>query len=113
MLVLCANVVHVQRSGQPSANGSFKAIAKQIFWRNVQKQAEEKSVFSLVMHKATILYGTASIAYVYTDSDADPHRQEISMASHEHVAEFPRLDAVDPVGLRYTIHCFRSEPPPT
>ena len=83
------------------------------FWRTVQKQAEETSVFSLVMHKATILYGTASIAYVYTDSDADPHRQEISMASHEHVAEFPRLDAVDPVGLRYTIHCFRSEPPPT
>ena len=82
------------------------------FWRNVQKQAEEKSVFSLVAHKATILYGTASIAYVYTGDDADPHRQEISMTSHEHVAEFPRLDAVDPVGLRYTIHRFRSEPPP-
>ena len=82
------------------------------FWRNVQKQAEEKSVFSFVAHKATILYGTASIAYVYTGDDADPHRQEISMASHEHVAEFPRLDAVDPVGLRYTIHRFRSEPPP-
>ena len=82
------------------------------FWRKVQKQAEENSVFSLIVHKATILYGTASIAYVYTGDDADPHRQEISMASHEHVAEFPRLDAIDPVGLRYTIHRFRSEPPP-
>lgn len=82
------------------------------FWRNVQKQAEENSVLSLLAHKSTILYGTASIAYVYSGDGDGPHRQEIPMASHEHVAKFPRLHAIDPVSLSYTIHRFRSEPPP-
>ena len=82
------------------------------FWRNIQKQAEENSVFYSLVHKATILYGTASIAYVYTDDSSAPRRQEIPMASHEHVAEFPRLDVIDRVGLQNAIHRFRSESPP-
>ena len=82
------------------------------FWRNVQKRAEENSLLSLIAHKSTILYGTASIAYVYTGDGDGPHRQEIPMASHEHVAEFPRLHAIDPVSLSYTIYRFRSEPRP-
>ena len=69
------------------------------FWRNIQKQAEESSVFYSLVHKATILYGTTSIAYVYTDDSSAPRRQEIPMSSHEHVAEFPRLDVIDPSRL--------------
>ena len=83
------------------------------FWRSVHKRAEEVSILSIVAHKATILYGTASIAYVYRDATSDPERQEIAMASHEHTAELPRLEAIDPVGLRHAIFRFRSEAPPT
>ena len=82
------------------------------FGRNIQKRAEESSVLSFLVHKATILYGTASIAYLYTDDSTAPRRQEISMASHEHVVELPRLEAIDLVGLSYAIQRFRSEPPP-
>ena len=82
------------------------------FGRNIQKRAEESSVLSFLVHKATILYGTASIAYLYTDDSTAPRRQEISMASHEHVVELPRLEAIDLVGLSYAIQRFRSEPSP-
>lgn len=83
------------------------------FWRDVQQKAEENSILSIVAHKATILYGTASIFYVYTDESSPPHRQEASMMSHEHFADLPRLEAIDPVGLRYALHRFRSEVPPS
>ena len=82
-------------------------------WRDAQKSAEKSSLVSLVAHKATILYGTASITYLYTGDGADPHRQEISMTSHEHVVEIPRLHALDPVGLDWTMRLFRSESPPS
>ena len=82
------------------------------FWMNIQRQAEKRSVLSSLFHKATILYGTACIAYVYTDESTAPQRQEISMASHEYVAEIPRLYVIDRVGLHIDIHHFRSELPP-
>ena len=83
------------------------------FWRNVHKRAEENSLLSLLAHKSTILYGTASIAYVHTGDGDGPHRQEILMESHEHVVEIPRLDAIDPIGLRYIRSLFCSELPPS
>lgn len=83
------------------------------FLRNIQKQAYESSILPLVAHKVDILYGTASIAYVYAGDGDGPHRQEISMASHEHTVEIPRLDTVDPVGLQFTVYRFRLESPPT
>ena len=81
--------------------------------RNIQRRAEKSSVFSFLAHKATILYGTASIVYMYPDDSSAPQRQEMSMASHEHAVELPRLEVIDLVGLSYAIHHFRSEPPPT
>jgi len=82
------------------------------FQRDVHKKAEQGSLLSALAHKATILYGTSSIAYVYTDAASEPHRQEVAMRRYEHFFEFPRLDVIDPVGFQYNIHLFRSEPPP-
>ena len=82
------------------------------FVRDIHKKAEEGSIFSLVAHKATLLYGTASIAYIYRDDHGEPERQEISLGTFEHAAEIPRMEAIDPVGLQYAICRFQSEPPP-
>ena len=83
------------------------------FVRGVQKKAEEGSIFSSIVHKSTMLHGTASIAYIYRNADGDPDRQEISLGSFEHAAEIPRMEVMDPVGLHYAIYLFRSEPPPS
>ena len=83
------------------------------FQRGVHKKAEQGSLFSALAHKATILYGTSSIAYVYTDTDSEPHRQEVPMRAFEHFFEFPRLDVIDPVGFQWHIRLFRSESPPS
>ena len=82
------------------------------FQRDVHKKAEQGSLLSSLAHKATILYGTSSIAYVYTDAASEPHRQEVAMRAYEHFFEFPRFDVIDPVGFQYNIRLFRSEPPP-
>ncbi|MDE0332481.1 MAG: hypothetical protein OXL41_11490 [Nitrospinae bacterium] len=82
-------------------------------WRSLHKKAEQGSLLSILAHKSTILYGTASIAYVYRDASSDPERQEIAMASFEHSAEIPRLEAIDPVGLHHALFRFRIENPPT
>lgn len=83
------------------------------YYRNVHKQAEEASILFNLAHKSTILYGTASIAYIYRDATSDPERKEITMSTHEVSAEFPRMDLIDPVGLQLAIRLFCSEPPPS
>jgi len=83
------------------------------FQRDVHKKAEQGSLMWSLAAKATILYGTSSIAYVYTDAESEPHRQEVSMRSFEHLFEFPRLEALDPVGFQYRIRLFRLETPPS
>ena len=83
------------------------------FQRDVRKKAEQGSLLWSLAAKATILYGTSSIAYVYTDAHSEPHRQEVAMRSFEHLFEFPRLEAIDPVGFQYHIRLFRSETPPS
>ena len=82
------------------------------YWRSVYKKAEEASILSVLVHKSTILYGTASITYVYRDDTSGPERQEIAMATHEHTAELPRMEVIDPVGLHHAIFRFRTEAPP-
>ena len=83
------------------------------FWRKVQDKSEEGSLLSLVGHKATVLYGSGSIAYVYDKDGKGPHRKEMQFVEHKYTAEIPRLDAIDPVSLRYVTHRFQTEPPPS
>ena len=82
------------------------------FQRDVHKKAEQGSLLSALAHKATLLYGTSGIIYVHRDAASEPVRQEISMGTFGHFLEFPRLEAIDPVGLQYNIRLFRSEEPP-
>ncbi len=82
------------------------------FWQDVEKMAEEQSILSLVGHKSILLYGTASIAHL-RGSDGTTHRQEMRLVEHQHIAEFPRLDAIDPVALRFALNQFKSERPPS
>ena len=91
----------------------LQAYRQTDFWRDVQKKAEQGSLLSVLAHKATILYGTSSIIYVRTDPASEVHRQEVAMGAHEQFVEFPTLEVVDPVGLHYHLHRFRSEPPPS
>ena len=81
-------------------------------FRVIQKMAESKSIFSSLVHKSTMLYGTAAISYMYTSDHGEPNRQEISLGTIEHATEIPRLDVLDPVGFHYVIHKFRTEPQP-
>ena len=115
---LRAYVVNLERHGTCAAfrpsdrEQRLQDYRRADFQRDVHRKAEQGSLLSALAHKATILYGTSSIAYVYKDADSEPHRQEVSMRSFEHFVEFPRLDVIDPVGFQYNIRLFRSEPPP-
>ena len=80
--------------------------------RRVQKQAQEQSIISQLVHRSTILYGTGMIYYAYADEGSSPRRQETSMASFEHKIEIPRLELIDPVGLKFAIYRFRLESAP-
>ena len=82
------------------------------FSRRVQKQAQEQSIMSQLVHRSTLLYGTGMIFYAYTEEGSSPRRQETSMASFEHKIEIPRLELIDPVGLNFAIHRFRLESTP-
>ena len=80
--------------------------------RNEMKKAEESSIFFPFGSKMTMLYGTHFVVHTYTDASSTPLRQEVPLTSYEHVIEFPRLKAIDPVGWQYAIYHFQSEPPP-
>ena len=82
------------------------------FWRDVQKKAEQVSILSIVAHKVTVLHGSGSIADVYEKDGKGHRRREMKFAEHEHIVEFPRLNAIDPVGLSYITHRFQIEPQP-
>ena len=83
------------------------------FWRGVQEKANQHSILSIAARKATVLYGTAAIVYVYDKDNKGPHRKEIPFVPHEYKVEFPALDAIDPVGLSYVTYGFQLESPPS
>ena len=81
--------------------------------RGIRKKAEKDSLLSSIAHKSTLLYGTASIAYIYRNDYNGPDRQEIPLTAVEHEIEFPRMEVIDPVGAHYAVRRFRLEPPPS
>ena len=82
-------------------------------FQTMWKEAEKQSVISQIVSRATVLYGTGTIAYLYEGESSDPHRQELSFSSFNQTIEIPRLEVLDPVGLRNAIHQFRFEAPPS
>lgn len=81
--------------------------------RGILKKAEESSILLPLVHKATLLYGSASIAYIYRSDHNGPDRQEMSLQTFQHAGEIPRMEVIDPVGLHFAIYKFRVEPPPS
>ena len=80
----------------------------QSIWKGVQ----ERSLFSRFVHHSVLLYGSGSIYYGSSDKDSDPQRRETPLTTHRQTIEIPRLELLDPVGLRYAIVRFRLETPP-
>ena len=80
--------------------------------REGAREAEEKSKIDLFAQKLTLLYGTKTVLYHYTDASSKPIRQELAMSHYKNSVEMPRLSVLDPVGWAYTSYRFRSEPPP-
>lgn len=80
-------------------------------WREIHRDAYERSIASYIAQKSTVLYGTGSIIYLYIGDESTPRRQVSSFASHRHEMEIPRLEVLDPVGLNHAIRRFRSEEP--
>lgn len=83
------------------------------FWRDVQKKAQQMSILSIVAHKVTVLYGSGSITDVYDKDGKGQRRREMKFGEYQHIAEFPRLRAIDPVALSYITHSFQIEPRPS
>lgn len=97
----------------PSENERRLERHRQVdFWRDVQKEAEQRSTFSTLVNKATILYGSGSIAYVYDSGSQIPRREVIPFESHEFKVEVPSMQFVDPVALEFTLYLLQTEIPP-
>ena len=109
----------LQRTGfcaafQPSSRELLlQAHRQDDLGRKIWKEAQKRSVLSQLVPISVLLYGSGSVHYVHADKDSDPLRREMPLKSYCQEIEIPRLEVLDPVGLRYAIVLFRSEAPPT
>ncbi|BCH27293.1 hypothetical protein [Mesorhizobium sp. L-8-3] len=75
--------------------------------RQVQKQAEKKSVFMSIVSRSVLLYGNRSISY-FEEPNGNKRRNEMKLHSFSHSVEAPRLDILEPFDLDYTLRIFRA-----
>jgi hypothetical protein len=76
--------------------------------REIRKQAERQSAFFGVVHRSTLLYGRKAITYA-RGADEPPASMELREMST--YIEMPRLQTIDPVGLAWLFHIYRSSRP--
>lgn len=76
--------------------------------RQIQKAAEEASVFMSIIPKSVILYGNASVTY-RRDTAGKLHRHVIKIGGFSTTWEAPRLQSIDPFGLEAQLRTFRAE----
>lgn len=79
--------------------------------RQIQKEAEAKSVLMSIIPKSIILYGNGSVTY-RKDVSGELHRHVIKMGGFSTTWEAPRLQTIDPLGLELQIGNFRAEARP-
>ena len=48
-------------------------------WQELQRKAEQQSIFAQLAQKSVLLFGTRSIVYLHTD-DSEPQRQEVLLS---------------------------------
>lgn len=81
--------------------------------KDVGRVAEESSILAGLFHKSTLLYGRASVVYVYPDSTGEPIRQVMQLQNFETSSALPQMDILYPARLNYLIYRFRVEERPT
>jgi len=72
------------------------------------EDAQSQSAILQLVSKSVLLYGRASINYVYR-ADGQSHRTETPLHLHGVEMEFPRMENLDPFGLNYMLRIFRNE----
>jgi hypothetical protein len=73
------------------------------------KAARAQSVFFNLVHHSTLLYGNRSLTFV-EDLDGGPRRpMEMALGKHEVMMTLPRLEIVDPIGLKLLMVQLRGE----
>lgn len=76
--------------------------------RDIQKQAQERSIFASLATRQTLLYGRKSFSIIHgTDGAKHPNISALSEISHS--VELPRLMVIDPVGFSEMLQVFRIE----
>jgi hypothetical protein len=78
--------------------------------REVQKNAQQQSVFFNLVRRSTLLYGKRSLTYVL-DHDGSSRAIPMELKSMGVSFEWPRRDILDPVGLDYMLRVYRLEKP--
>lgn len=73
-----------------------------------RKAAEEKSIFTKLFSRSTLLYGNKVINYVHAGT-GEPRRMETPLTRHSVSIEFPRMENIDHYGLDYMLRVFRHE----
>lgn len=76
--------------------------------REIRKQAERQSIFFGAVHRSTLLYGRKAITYAW---GADEPPTSMEMKEMSTYIEMPRLQTIDPVGLGWLFHIYRSSRP--
>jgi hypothetical protein len=76
--------------------------------REIRKDAERQSIFAVLVHKSTLLYGRKAIVYAH-GADVPPTSMELK--SFSTYIEMPRLQTIDPVGLDWLLNIFRISRP--
>jgi hypothetical protein len=76
--------------------------------REIRKQAERQSIFFGSVHRSTLLYGRRAITYA---RGADEPPTSMEMKEMSTYIEMPRLQTIDPVGLGWLFHIYRSSKP--
>lgn len=76
----------------------------------ISRAVEKKSLLSsLNFHKSVLLYGRASVTYIYSTGVDEPIRQVIPMQSFQTSSALPRMNILYPTRLQYHLFQFRME----
>ncbi|MGJ8629028.1 MAG: hypothetical protein ACSHXB_18865 [Sulfitobacter sp.] len=76
--------------------------------RDIQKQAQERSIFANLVTRQTLLYGRKSFSLIH-GADGAKHPNVSTLSEISHSIELPRLMVIDPVGFNKMITVFRAE----
>jgi len=87
-----------------------EAYRRQQLIVNVQinKEVNNKSIFSAICSKVILLHGKKTINYIH-GPDGKTHRQVMPLQYHSAQIELPYTERFDPFGLDYNLRIFRVE----